>query len=153
MKPAPIALPQGIIAADLKYPDYKQHDKDPHLYDHDFEIWYTERFGWVIPTLTIRNLGYRAQTRHPRIDAGNATRSYAIAISNGGMCRVGLGPHIKAKHSVYVRKSTADRLKPFTDLREQGSGKANDIRDRISTRRLRGYSSIASILDMMGGSR
>jgi hypothetical protein len=124
------ALPEGITLADLKYPDYKSPVK--HLYDFDFEIWHTERFGWCIPTLTIAGVSGRARARN--IDA--VRRTYAIAVNDGQQVRVGLGPHVKAHHQVYVTEANLARMQKFIDLQGKGAESANDTRDRISTRRL-----------------
>ena len=38
------ALPGDILKSDLIYPPYTE-GSPKHVYDKDFEIWYTERFG------------------------------------------------------------------------------------------------------------
>lgn len=77
-------LPDGMVVGDLKYP--KKMYRDPYGQSSDpfngyFELWYTERFGWVIPTLGI---GGR----------GPGRRTYAIIVDNGKVCCVGHGPHV-----------------------------------------------------------
>lgn len=119
-------LPKGCTAKDLVPP--KWNAKIRHLYADDFELWYTEKMGWVIPTLFIRNPGSRARD-------GAAPRTYAIAVNNGGTCRVGIGPHVLARHSVYVTEANKTRLQWLLDLKHDGAVRSNETRDRISTRR------------------
>ena len=124
-----IALPAGITEKDTTYPKGEPYTSD---YDNaSFEMFYTERFGWVIPCLLIS----RASGRQHRMGA-TTDRSYAIAVRDRAMVRVGLGPHVKRAVTVHVRKSREAALKPFIDLRTEGSSNANDTRDRISTRRM-----------------
>jgi hypothetical protein len=128
-----IALPAGIVATDLKCPDWKSKDGlDPTVpyEDRHFEIWYTPGFGWCIPTLRIRGAG--------RTESSATARTYAVAIDSERVCRIGHGPHIKATHTVYVRKSRATALAKFIALKNTGAEDANTIRDRISSRRAQG---------------
>ena len=67
-------------------------------------------------------------------------KSRVIAIDGGGTVRLGLGPHVKEHFTVYVTKATEGRLQKFLDMQNTGAGKANEIRDTISTRRLRSAS-------------
>ena len=126
-------LPKGILAKDLEYPKYSA--KAPRvLYDKGFELWAIEnrinpkRVDWVIPTLLIQNPGRRAMP-------GVERRTYAIAVADSSICRVGMGPHVKATCTVYVTEANVDRLQPFIDLHAKGMADATQIRDRISTRR------------------
>jgi len=126
-------LPAPVIASDLKRPaDYqlmaRESYNDPHYTacggEVSFEIWYTNRFGWCIPTLQIANARHGAATR----------RTYGVTLK-GDLIRMGQGPHVKAVHTVYVKKSRLEALKPLLDVMLVGSEKAGDCRDRISTRR------------------
>lgn len=118
-----IDLPKGILKSDLKYPkDYKDHS-----YEHDFELWYTERFGWCIPTLLISKA---------RRGSNVNDRTYAITINTKETICVGKGPHVKESVKVYVKKSRVSDLQSFLDLKEEGESKAGEIRDSISTRRM-----------------
>jgi hypothetical protein len=134
-----IALPTPVIESDLARPkDYKlqatEHWDAPHYTTYggpiQFELWYTERFGWCIPTLEIRGLSARLRSR-----GAQTRRTYGISIKDGQLVRMGIGPHVKATHTVYVKKSRLEALRPLLDLMVEGSGKAGDCRDRISTRR------------------
>lgn len=126
--PKPPSLPKEIVEKDLKYPDYR--DKDQLIKeweDRTFELWYTTSLGWVIPTLLIR---------HSR-RAERADRTYATTL-DGKACRVGLGPHVLRRVTVYVRESRRAALQKFLDLRRSGQVTSNQIRDRISSRRAQG---------------
>jgi hypothetical protein len=135
--PLKIQLPTGILQSDLKYPDYKSKDKLVPGYDNSsFEIWYTERFGWCIPTLLIRGAGRRYGPSR------DTARTYGVTIKDENLnghqvVTMGSGPHVKAKHTVYVRESRKEALQKFLDIRSGGAEDANSIRDRISTRRAR----------------
>jgi hypothetical protein len=135
-------LPEGIIPTDLKYPH--SADKTPRYGTKayakwiavnravdQFDLWYTVRFGWCIPTLHIRNAGRR--------QAAGLTqeRTYAVEIKGGGVVTIGLGPHVTARVTVYVTEGRRVALQPLIDLRTKGQGDAGSIRDRISTRRAR----------------
>jgi len=123
----PVApLPQPLTLRDLKYPDWKSKDKAVQPYQ--FQLYYTERFGWCLPTLHIRNAGRYSNNQNP-------ARTYAISVKDGSICRMGLGPHVKQTLTVYVRKSTLKGMQSLLDLQREGAEKANMIRDRISTRR------------------
>lgn len=135
--PDNIKLPEGILKSDFKrvipYIPSKKGAEVKHLYEFDFEIWYTERFGWCIPTLTIQGVSSRIRARRP--DA--VRRTYGVAIKDGQQVRMGLGPHIKEHHQVYVTEANVDRLQKYIDLAHTGEAKAQETRDVISTRRLR----------------
>ena len=90
-------------------------------------MYYTQAFGWLIPTLLIRT------TR--RMDRTN--RTYATSL-DGRPCRVGMGPHVLRSVAVYVKRSRFVALQPFIDLKNQGEIASNEIRDRISSRRAQG---------------
>lgn len=117
-----IPLPKGILKTDLKYPkNYKNH-----VYGKDFELWYTERFGWCIPTLLIGRKRGRNTT----------DRTYATTL-DGKPVRIGNGPHVKATVQVYVTKKREKALQTFVEIHTKGAEVSNEIRDRISTRRMR----------------
>ena len=56
-----INLPVGIQESDLKYPSYKSKDSvarfnfGTETFEElaKFDLWYTEKMGWCIPTLLI----------------------------------------------------------------------------------------------------
>ena len=132
-------LPAGILDSDLAHPkDWKllAHESyDSPKYTQyggtiQFDLWYTERFGWAIPTLGIRN----ASARHRSIGI-TAPRTYAVTVKDKSLITCGLGPHVKARVTVYVKKSRFKALQPYLDIMIDGQVKANDCRDRISTRR------------------
>jgi hypothetical protein len=119
-------LPLGIELSDFKRPDWDdKKDKliEPYQ-DSEFEMWYTERFGWCIPTLLIG-----------RGRGGYQDRTYAYSLKTEGTVRIGRGPHVLHTVTVYVRKTREKALRPYLEKRSQGAGMAGDIRDRISTRR------------------
>lgn len=128
-----IPLPAGILISDIQC----SKNTADWIYGENgnFELWYTERFGWCIPTLHIRNPGRRHMSGVP-------ARTYGITIADKNLdghqvVTMGLGPHVKARHTVYVTKSRAEALQKFLDIRMEGLEKAGSIRDRISTRRAR----------------
>lgn len=134
-----ITLPDGVVESDLKYPDFKSKDKLAHIkvgseewaYETaQFELWYTESMGWVIPTLLISRAGRRAPV-------GTTDRVYATTL-DGKPCRVGRGPHVLRTVTVYVRESRLPALQKYLDIRNAGSVTSNEIRDRISSRRAQG---------------
>lgn len=131
-----IPLPSLVKEKDLKYPSYKSKVK--HLYDKDFEMWYTERFGWCIPTLLISRA---------RRGANVQDRTYGISLK-GETVTMGKGPHVLRTINVYVTEANLNRLQTLVDLKDQGQGKAGDIRDRISTRRM---NTMSRRSDRLGG--
>lgn len=130
-------LPKGLTVGDLVQPSCTNAASSlalsRALYGSDyggtsFEILYTERFGWVAAVLLIRRATWR--------NKGGSNRTYAVSLKNGEMCRVGFGPHILRKETVYVTKSNVERLEAGPiPIVLKGSIEANDCRDRISTRR------------------
>lgn len=121
------ALPPGIELADLVPPAWDA--PDPPVKDWEsrqFDLWYTERFGWCIPTLLISH-----SRRAP-------DRTYAHSLKTNGPVRIGNGPHVLHQLEVHVRQSRAKALRPYLDARLSGQATAGDIRDRISTRRALG---------------
>lgn len=120
-------LPKDIRKGDLKYPSYKKTSK---VYD-SFELWYVRDFEWCIPTLFIRN----ASRRSPQ-NFGH--RTYAVRLNQSGVVRIGLGPHVLARVTVYVRDWNVARLQKYLDMQKSGESDANVVRDRISSRRAQG---------------
>lgn len=127
-------LPKGIVAADLKYPDYKAVEGVDYE-NRSFELWHTTGFGWCIPTLRIGN----ARRSGPQY----AARTYATTL-DGTVVRIGRGPHVTDTLTVYTTRATLKRLQPFLDLRHKGAMSAGTIRDRISSRRAQGQVERAS---------
>lgn len=126
-----IELPKGINETDITSP--KKYDALVEDWDkRQFEMWYTERFGWCIPTLMISRASSRARSAGATTD-----RSYAISVKDERLVTIGRGPHVKRTVTVYVRKTRAEALQKFLDLRDKGSEQANDYRDQLSTKRLR----------------
>lgn len=120
------ALPAGLKITDThRCVNWKQRD-----YESDFELWHVASFGWVIPTLTIRQVS-RHDTRHQQ------RRSYAVTM-DGKLVRVGFGPHVTHMLEIIGRKSRKAALQPFLKLRTDGEALAGTVRDRISTRRAQG---------------
>lgn len=125
-------LPKGILASDLVCPTWKQRAYDPEgRHSLSFELWYSESFGWCIPTLLI------SRSRRVSQSYSGGERTYAVSVKTGGTVRIGNGPHIKERHVVYVKKTRLAKLQKFLDLQGQGAERANTIRDNISTRRAR----------------
>ena len=111
-------MPPNVQPIDLKYPEggcnYKLGDNGClHFYK-------TSRFGWCVATLSI-----------------GRDRTYAVTL-DGSQVRVGNGPHVEARATVYLSSANAKRLEKYTDLYAAGVGASNDIRDRISSRRAEG---------------
>lgn len=136
IKKLPIPLPKGMIAKDLEYPKYDSRDQLAHDVRHNrFEMYAVSfRNGsteWVIATLQISN----GSRRNP---AASSARTYAVRVSNGALCRVGKGPHVKATIAVYVRKSRVAALASLLKLLDKGEEEAHQVRDRISSRRAQG---------------
>jgi hypothetical protein len=118
-------LPAGVLKADLQYRKWNPRKK--YESPVSFELWFTERFGWVIPTLFIRGARRADQQR----------RTYGVAVNGGEVVTVGLGPHVLETLTVYVYNDRRKALQQYLDLKVSGEGKAGEIRDRISTRRAR----------------
>lgn len=128
--PAPAAeipLPKGVVARDLKYPDWADRAK---LETSEFTLHYTERFGWCVATLFIR--------RATRGRAHLADRTYAWSLKDACVVTVGLGPHVLRTVTVYVRADRLEALQFLVDAHQKGLGKAGEIRDVRSTRMAQG---------------
>jgi len=115
----PLALPDGVIAADTKYPK-SWEDLVREAGDHGrLDFLKTTRFGWCIATLPIDRRG----------------RTYGINVSDGGIVTMGAGPHVIIQTTVYITKKRLPVLQKYVDLYKKGLESANTIRDRISSRR------------------
>jgi len=127
-----IALPKGIVAADLEHrgpKNWKAYSKwlkgDGALVDpRTLTLYETERFGWVITTLFIS--GGRSR--------GMSDRTYGISLE-GNLVTVGRGPHVKRQVTVYLRQSRMKALAQYLELYNKGLERAHVTRDTISTRR------------------
>lgn len=131
------ALPDGLTVHDTNcYGDPTlPYDSARPWEDDSVEFWYTERFGWCIPTLAIggrRSFGGADNRRTYGVCVGDKLKREA---RRGAVVTMGNGPHVLARITVYVRKPNADRVAPYLALRREGQGSAGAIRDRISTRR------------------
>lgn len=122
-----IELPTGIKESDLKYPSWKSK----HHVVHTLDMYFVTTFGWCIATLHIRNASRRKVTN---TDA----RTYAVRVDTEQCVRVGLGPHVLKRVTVYVTEKRLPALQKYVDLQASGEVTANEIRDRISTRRAQG---------------
>ena len=107
-------LPKGINASDLDRPSG---------WAPSFEMWFTAGFGWCIPTVPISHGGQR---------------TYGVRVSNGGVVRMGMGPHVTERVRVFVRENRKSALQQFMDLKAQGESDALTVRDRVSSRRAQG---------------
>lgn len=133
-------LPDYIKAEDFARPDYRENEQLDYGSEtartlsecsstgssYSIVMRYTTGFGWCVPTLRIANA---------RRLTGGTSRDYAVRISDGATVRVGMGPHVLFSAELYFKKSNADRLKPLLELMRGGAMRANEIRDRISSRR------------------
>lgn len=129
-------LPEAITIDDLVQDGKRLDYNDPAMKQlktivanswDSFDIWYTERFGWVVPSLIIN-----AKNRN------GTYRAYATIIKTGALCRVGHGPHVLATFKVYINKKNHKRIfKKYMDILTEGAQSAHDCRDRISTKRAR----------------
>jgi len=84
-----------------------------------------------------RSLLERIARATARRGSNVADRTYATTL-DGKSVRIGFGPHVRARHTVFVSKSRLAVLQKFLDLRKQGQVTSNEIRDRISSRRAQG---------------
>ena len=82
----------------------------------------------------------------PRPDDG---RTYGVTLK-GDLVRMGQGPHVKAVYTVRVKKTRLEALKPLLDVMMEGTEKAGDCRDRISTRRAQTALRRRSVADLTG---
>lgn len=127
----PPDLPPDVTAADLEYPRYEDRADDvPMDVHYGLTFYKTTRLGWTLLTLEIRS-GKR------RYRPSTTDRSYGITM-DGGLCRVGNGPHVLTTVKVHLTKSNIGRLRKYVDLWTKGMAAAGDTRDRISTRRAQG---------------
>ncbi len=128
-----IALPKGINADDLKYPQapknlpYKKYSawmqgKGKLVEPRELMFYFTERFGWCITTLFISR------------GKNGSDRFYGVKL-DGGCVSMGNGPHVLKQVHVYLRASRLKDLQQFIDTYNTGLKLAHGIRDSISTRR------------------
>lgn len=132
-----IKLPEGVIAADLKYPSFKSggYKLLARLETGgvaQIEMWNVVDRGWCIKTLPI------STSRRVNQGYSSGERTYGVAISDGKVVTMGNGPHVTGQIIVYVKTSRLSALQKYLDLLKKGSEEANTIRDRISTRRSQG---------------
>lgn len=137
-KTATSKLPKGILASDLKRPSWHSKVKMAHpegdkYGEVKFELVRTTAFGWCISTLLIAKASGR------RSSAPGGDRTYAVRCNgdyhDGETVRIGFGPHVTFRGTVYVKASRAKALAKYLGLLGQGAVRANEIRDRISSRR------------------
>jgi hypothetical protein len=121
-------LPEGIVAEDSVWPSGSKKDRvDGTLGNCGTLDFHFTSFGWVISTLPI------SKSR-----SGFADRTYGVKISDGSSVRIGNGPHVIKSITVYIRNSRLKALQKYIDLYNKGMSRANEIRDRISSRRVEG---------------
>lgn len=122
----PAPLPKGVTDGDRvgRFPKTPAASR-ARLYEFDFELWYSDRMGWCIPTLPI---GGRTQP-------GLAPRTYGIRVEDKSLVSMGGGPHVRAQVPIYVTTKNQARLQWLLDLKQLGMEKAGEYRDTLSTRR------------------
>jgi hypothetical protein len=112
-----------LSAVDFKHLPWKSKDYIPwdmkllRNGTSTIEIHHNDRFGWCIATLPI-----------------SKDRSYGISIDNGEVVSMGVRDLGKERR-IILRKSRLGKLQKFIDLFNTGYERAQDIRDRTSTRR------------------
>ena len=138
------ALPKGVLKADLVRPKWDQTNaamqtakgKDGCEWSkHEYKLWYTERFGWVIPTLLISKSRNGTSDRYYGITVGDGS-TYGDR-KKGQQVRIGCGPHVLTQCTVYIKSKRQSKLQFLIDLYNDGQVSANDTRDNISTKRAR----------------
>ena len=124
-------LPLGLLATDLVRPYYGSETKDWReglSIVKRIPLYFVPSFGWVVATLDIS-----------RASRGQSTdRTYGIRVDTRETVRVGNGPHVLASYEVLLRKERQEALTELLSLHNEGAVAANNIRDRISTRRAQG---------------
>lgn len=130
------SLPEGVKASDLKPPHYEQalswrQAEELALTGSCLYFYRTQSLGWVVLTLHISNPSRRQAP-------GTAARFYATSLKDKKVYTVGRGPHVLEELTVYVSQDNLERLMPLIELHKQGLTDANQIRDRISSRRAQG---------------
>ena len=132
-------LPPNVLESDTKYPSVKWNASPrctspiPRVEDRVVEtltFYKTTAFGWCIATLHISNPSRRATNQ--------TARTYAVRCADGKGVRIGAGPHVTATLTVYVKSSRLPALQKYIDQYKAGQIQANEIRDRISSRRAEG---------------
>lgn len=130
-----IPLPDGVIESDLKSPAYNSDNRI--LWNLPCQGMLTFHYvpprGWCIATLPIGNArpgsGYEGRTYAIEVETKN---SYS---TEHNIVTIGKGPHITKTITVYVTTKREAKLKKYLDIYTEGLTAANQIRDRISTRR------------------
>ena len=150
-------LPKGARKTDLIRPGEYKNGKGPKVpfhkamaygkggesyMPHEYALWYTERFGWVLPTLLIsRGKGVNPDRYYGITVGGTKETGLTYAQKRdrepGGQVRIGNGPHVLHTVTVYIKKKDVERLQFLIDLHNQGLVSANETRDSISTKRAR----------------
>jgi hypothetical protein len=122
-----INLPKLVRETDLKYPGWKSKVRvEKTLTLHKVTGRHSDG-DWFIANLRIGS------------GRGHADRTYATRISDGKTgFRIGKGPHVTDTITVYVTTKNKLRLAPLVAMADEGEIDANQIRDRISTRRAQG---------------
>lgn len=141
------ALPKGINAKDLTRPAWDAKDRvardESGYHYHEYKLWYTKRFGWVLPTLLISKGKGQNPDRYYGITVGDDKPDMSLTYKErserkrGQQVRIGRGPHVLRQETVYVRESRLEKLQWLIDLYNEGLESANDTRDTISTKRAR----------------
>lgn len=111
-------LPKGVKATDTQYPKY--NEKKPDRYIDELRFLYSDRFGWVVQTLSInarQNRSYGTPLSGEIVTCGNASSKII---------------------SVYVTESRQAHLKEWIDAKAKGMESAGNVRDRIGSRRAEG---------------
>jgi hypothetical protein len=125
-----IELPEGVEVKDTIYPKWNSKDRIVQEAGDSgrLSFYLTTGFGWCVATLLISN------TRKPN----GFARTYAVRCSDGAQVRIGKGPHVTKEITVYIRKSRVKALQKYIDMFSKGQVEANEVRDRISSRRAQG---------------
>jgi hypothetical protein len=133
MKVSKADLPKGVLASDTKWPkgvgvEWKRGSHGNLTFYKIRRLDGTEL--WVIATLLIARAGRR-------FSRGVSDRTYAVTL-DGKVVRVGLGQHVIREVTIYIRTARLTALQQYIDLYDKGAMEANQIRDRISSRRAQG---------------
>lgn len=124
--------PLGITKADLEYPRWDVPEGQRLNYDvgTNGTLWLynCKEFGWCVATLHISKSKNR---NYP-------DRTYGVRLSDGQVVTMGGGPHVTERITVYVRKDRTEALSKLIERYDEGMGSANQIRNRIGSRRAQG---------------
>lgn len=133
-------LPDGIVLADLQYPEHGHHlpYETQRELGLDYSSGWTGRLTfyyipagrkapeWVLTTLLIGK------------GKGTPDRYYGIGVADSKVYTVGRGPHVVAEIEVHPSADNIERLRPYIELWKKGMEDASAIRNRISSRRAQG---------------